>query len=233
MAKLDEINFTPKTYVAIVLDKSGSMASISKFAVDTYNEQIAAIRESSKDQEVSITLVEFDSKVDFKVVDQDISEVSEMKMEDYIPGTMTALNDAIGLTIARLKEKKDIDDENVSVLIVAITDGAENDSKEYSRAAIAGQIKELQDTDRWTFTYLGANVDVNQISKDYGLFLGNVSGYDTNAAGVLRATQASVSSTTSYMTARSRGVSSSKSFYSDTSDSSDELLKVDNNIKKA
>jgi hypothetical protein len=232
MAKLDDIKLKPKTYVAIVLDKSGSMKSISKFAVDTYNEQLAAIRETAQDQDVSITLVHFDSKVEFKVESKDISDVEDMKMEDYIPGTSTALNDAIGFTISKLQGYEDINDENVSVLVIAITDGYENASREYTKPAIAKQVEELQGTNRWTFTYLGANVDVGRVAKDYGLFLGNVQSYETSNAGVLRAKSVSTNSTTRYMSSRSRGISASTSFYSDDEDTtSSDKIKVENSTK--
>lgn len=214
MAKLDDLKLKPKTYVAIILDKSQSMGSIAKFAVDTYNEQLASIRETAEEQEVSISLIQFDSDVEFKAYNTILSETTNLEMKDYIPGTMTAMNDAIGLTIARLQKEEDINDKNVSVLIVVITDGMENASKEYTKPIIAKQIKELQETDRWTFTYLGANVDVNQIARDYNFDAGNVQSYAATGAGMAKGSLLNSVGTSRFMKSRLAGATRSASFYS-------------------
>lgn len=212
MPTLNEVKPKPKTRVALIVDKSGSMAHLSKFVVDTYNEQLAKLRENAEDQEITMTLVFFDSKVEVKCFNVPLSEVKDLAYEEYRTGTMTALNDAIGLTIDQFKGLEDFQDENVSHLCVVITDGYENDSKEYHQKTVANNIKMLQE-DGWTFTYLGANVDVKKVAQDYNLHQGNTMSYSADASGVKYSSRMTSKGIGSYLGARTRGVRSVSSFY--------------------
>ena len=68
---------------------------------------------------------------------------------------MTALNDAIGRTIANMKSR--LKKSKASVVVVVTTDGMENASQEYSRTQIRNLIKECEDTLGWRFIYLAAD----------------------------------------------------------------------------
>jgi uncharacterized protein YegL len=204
----------PKTYVAIVFDKSGSMASLQNEVVDGLNDEVKTIQESTKDQDVKLSLTFFSNKVsDSLYWNIDVNEFKNIKKEDYVPEGLTALYDAIGKTIKRLQKEKDIDDPNVSVLMLIVTDGMENNSKKFTSKQIFDIINELKSTDRWTFTYIGTG-DLQQISSNLGFDVGNMKSFSSSKDGYLQNKIETQSSYTSYFEDRSKGITGSRNFHS-------------------
>jgi hypothetical protein len=106
---------------------------------------------------MSVTL--FDTERDEMHVAKPMSEIPKLTEERYRQGGMgyTALNDAIGGTIAAI----DAGDyaKGCKVLVVVMTDGRENASKEWtSRAEIAKLVKRKEDAG-WKFVFFGANIE--------------------------------------------------------------------------
>ena len=89
---------------------------------------------------------------------------------------MTALLDAIGVGVKNLNEKisAKISSGEASAVVVIITDGEENSSKEFDGGKIKSMIEELQNTGRWTFTFIGANIDSISTARNYGININNV-----------------------------------------------------------
>jgi len=80
----------------------------------------------------------------------------------------------VGFTLLKMKnEIEDTDDTHY--LIIIISDGEENASKEYDYDRIGSLIRRLQDTKRWTFVYIGANQDLSKLSNKMKIPSGNVS----------------------------------------------------------
>lgn len=204
-----------KTYAAIVLDESGSMMGAYRETVNGFNEQVQAIKEGAQDVQTLVSLVKFGSTVKPVFINVPSDQVNELTQDDYRPGGMTALYDAVGYIIDKLSEQPDINDENVSVLISIITDGEENHSTEYTSAILSSKIKELQDTNRWTFTYMGSDVDLaEEVTQNLGLNRGNVTVFDaSNAQGYASAYTANTGSIGSYMSARMVGTTAVNNFY--------------------
>lgn len=73
---------------------------------------------------------------------------------------MTPLYDAIGFSVSKLKQEL-ASKTNYNVLVTILTDGAENNSKEYTRETIKKMSDELSE-DNWTFTYIGTDHDVEK-----------------------------------------------------------------------
>ena len=73
-------------------------------------------------------------------------------------------------------EAKTAKKKNQKTLITVMTDGQENDSKEYTREKIFNLIKEKEKAG-WTFAYLGANQDAWEVGQSIGLHKGNVMTY--------------------------------------------------------
>lgn len=82
---------------------------------------------------------------------------------------MTALMDAIGTTITKVEKYDGINEKNNKVLFVIITDGQENDSKEYTKDTIKRMISDKQEKDGWEFVFLGANIDAASEAKSIGV----------------------------------------------------------------
>jgi Mg-chelatase subunit ChlD len=154
------------TYYQLILDASGSMSNVRIETLNAVNRQIEAIRELSeknRDQEIRVSLMTFntDTKTVFKHLDP--RQVSLIAMRQYKTDGGTALLDALGMAIA---ETERIISENDDVVIVVLTDGEENASQYFSFKQIASRIRSLKKTERWTFSFLGADIDGWQIAKN-------------------------------------------------------------------
>jgi uncharacterized protein YegL len=203
-----------KTRIAILLDSSGSMASIQREAVDMFNEQVRAIRKGAAEVDTKVSLVTFASEANAPLFfNTDVSALKELDYNQYSPNGGTAMYDAIGATIDSLKALPEANEENTSFLMVIISDGQENASKKFRAHEIAERVKSLQDGKRWTFSYLGANQDLTVVSQQLGFHHGNMMSFNASSAGVNTASVANSGSTANYMSSRSLGVKGLTNFY--------------------
>ena len=158
---------TPITvYNVIILDKSGSMSSIARQAIDGVNETIGSIKsaqEKNPDQKHIVTLVAF-CGCEMKTIYDNVpvAEASPLTDKDYSPCCMTPLYDAVGSTITRVHALKGNDDNSLA-LVTVITDGYENASREFSLTALKSLIDSYKDQG-WQFTYIGADHEVEQVA---------------------------------------------------------------------
>lgn len=156
----------------MILDESGSMEAIYSAALSGANETIQAIRAAERehpDQDHLFTFVTFNTTGQWvKTVFDDvpIAEVRDLTKEDYRPDSCTPLYDAMGISIMALERKVK---EGEPVLVTVITDGFENASREYSRAAVKAMVDRLREKG-WTFIYIGANQDSVEVSRDLGIY---------------------------------------------------------------
>ncbi|MBQ0057858.1 MAG: VWA domain-containing protein [Bacteroidales bacterium] len=154
-----------KVFNLIILDESGSMSCIKSQALSGLNETLQTIRmaqEKYPDQQQIVSIVPFESGNIRLLRDKEpISEVKDLRPEEYNPGACTPLYDAIGFGIQSIRKHVTDDD---SVLVTIITDGLENSSCEYSGKAIAMIIDELKQKG-WMFTYIGANQDAVEVAR--------------------------------------------------------------------
>ena len=95
------------THVAILLDKSGSMAKTKEQAIVGFNEQIQQIKENAKDQDIRTYLITFNASVFEHVWGEPAEKLTEASAEDYIPSGGTAMRDAIGYTLQKLLDTTD------------------------------------------------------------------------------------------------------------------------------
>ena len=155
----------------MILDASGSMESIYNQALSGVNETIQTIRMGKKEHpefEQTLTLASFNSGKNYlnvKYSATPIDEVKEITREDYVANGCTALYDAMGEMISELKRKTTLEDR---VLVTVITDGYENSSIHWSGPQIKSLVEELRQTG-WTFTYMGANQDVEAVAGSMGI----------------------------------------------------------------
>jgi len=175
-----------KAFIAFVLDESGSMNTGREATITGMNEQIQQIRETFKDSqdvEPIVTFVKFNGNVNPLYVNKTLAELKDFGPNDYSPNGMTAMYDGVGYVLNALENADGINDEDTSVLVVVISDGVENSSVEHNAQTIADRVKAFNDTKRWTFTYLGSNVDLTQVRAQTGFVAGNSISYDSSSAG--------------------------------------------------
>ena len=174
---------TMTVYNVIILDKSGSMSSIARQAVDGVNETIGSIRsaqEKNPDQKHIVTLVAFCGCETKTIYDNvPVSEVKTLTDKDYRPCCMTPLYDAVGTTISRVHALKSQDSESLA-LVTIITDGYENASHEFTLASIRALIESYKEQG-WQFTYIGADHDVASVA--FSLSIQHHLTFDKSAAG--------------------------------------------------
>lgn len=165
----------------IILDESGSMCSIYKQALDGVNETLNTIRQSQAEDDTQrhfVSLVAFDSShLRFIYNGTPAEKTRDITTEQYRPGECTPLYDAMGVSIGDLRTR--VADEDI-VMVTVITDGEENSSQEYSASTVKALVDELR-LKGWTFTYLGANQDVEAVAND--LNIDNYMAFDASAEG--------------------------------------------------
>lgn len=170
------------TDITVVVDRSGSMASVRSESENSFNKFLDDQRKLT--DECRITLVKFDNEYEMVYQAIPIQEAPRFTME---PRGWTALYDAVGKSIvstgsrlASMKEK----DRPGKVLFVIITDGEENASKEYTGPQVKKMIQHQEDTYSWHFTYLGAGIDdVQKVAADLGLKAGKFAKAARGASG--------------------------------------------------
>lgn len=160
-----------KIYNLIILDASGSMVSIYQQALTGVNETISTIRMAQKEHEELdqyLTLASFSAGENFlnRIYSTlPIAECHNITRADYPLLGCTALYDAMGTLISELQQKVTHKDR---VLVTIITDGYENASHSWSGAQIKSLVEELRKMG-WTFTYIGANQDVEKVAASMGV----------------------------------------------------------------
>lgn len=146
--------------IIVVLDESGSMESIGKQMRDALNSLIRE-QQQIKDRPCNFTLVKFNQSVNRVICNKDLQEVSLLTEGSYRPEGTTALYDAIGDTIEWFRYERD-------VLMVVITDGAENASTRYRKNKVMDMLKEKEKFCNWSYVYLGCDLQTAAQGDDIG-----------------------------------------------------------------
>jgi hypothetical protein len=139
------------SHIVLVLDSSGSMASIKNDIVGSVNEFIKGQQYAEVKEIPIFTLVKFSDTVQ-TVVEKPLNQIRPITDKDYTPTGSTALYDAIGMTMEKLKDKK-------RVIMVIVTDGQENASRKFNRKQIFDMINEYKTKAEWAFIYLSSDID--------------------------------------------------------------------------
>ena len=170
METKNESTAKTRVYNIIILDKSGSMNSIRKEAIDGCNETIGSIRAAQKrhhdTQEHYISLAAFcECGIDMIYDKTPIDEAETLTWEKYSPCCMTPLFDAIGNTVKRMETYTKSIEEFVetSVLVTIITDGYENASKEWNSLEVKKLIEACKEQG-WMFSFIGASEDIVNVA---------------------------------------------------------------------
>lgn len=118
--------------------------------------------------ECTLTLVEFDDKID-TVYRGDLKNFNGYQIR---PRGSTALMDAIGRSINTtgdfLRDMLETERPEI-VLLVIITDGGENASREFSRTKIKEMIEHQEKKYSWVVTFIGSGLDVARQALNIGI----------------------------------------------------------------
>ena len=197
-------------HICFVLDESGSMYNSVDDVIGGFQKLIDE-QKGEKNGDCIISLYRFSDTVKKDYIGKPVDEVSKLI---YSPGGCTAMNDGVGTAIDEIG--KWLSDMNESErpsknMIVIMTDGQENASKEYNFDTVKAKIKHQEEKYSWTFVYMGTNLqdlkDANRLGikmrsvSDSRNIVANYSHIDTYAKALRSSTNAaSVAAADAFLT---------------------------------
>jgi hypothetical protein len=136
--------------------------------------------------DATLTMMLFDDQ--FMMVHEGLplAEVPPLNATTFVPRGGTALNDAIGRTINEAEArigKMDEADRPGKVLVMILTDGMENQSKEFDKGRIQKIIKD-HEAKGWEFMYLKAGPDAFDEASAIGIGARNYANVSASAKGM-------------------------------------------------
>lgn len=205
-----------KVRIGFAIDRSGSMEPLRNEVVTGFNEQVDTILKNAT-EDTKVSLVTFATTVKTHFINEPVDKLEKLTTDSYVPSGWTALNDGVASLIDSMEADGGNDPDTVFLLTI-ISDGAENSSKEFAgpkgRNALALKIKKLQETGRWTFTYLGANQDMSQVSRELNIPTNNTQAFAATIGGVRGASVANKTGTEYYLNSIKKNKSCVSDFYS-------------------
>jgi hypothetical protein len=168
------------THILAILDRSGSMSQVVNDAIGGYNTFIGE-QKKLKDK-ATLSGMLFDDKFeplnDGKVLN--IKDVPELTTATFVPRGSTALFDAIGKTVNSYKS--DATNKADKVLVIIITDGLNNASREYSQRDISDLIT-AQKKNNWQFLFLCSTENAITVGQSLGVSRGNTFQFQNTSLG--------------------------------------------------
>lgn len=143
------------THVMMIIDASGSMNPLASDVRGSFNGYLDGL---ATDQPIRVSASLFNAMIKSHATAEHPAVVQRLDVLNYSPNGVTALLDAVGLTVTRFRDAVRLGPED-KVLVVIHTDGLENASKEYTWQQVNDLIRELTATKRWEFIYVGAGPD--------------------------------------------------------------------------
>lgn len=167
--------------ITLVLDRSGSMGNCRDATIEGVNTFLREQKEAPGD--ATFTLVQFDDHYEVVYDAMPLSDVPFLTHETFVPRGSTALLDAMGRTVNNIKSRIELLDEvdrPDKMILVVVTDGGENASKDFTREAVFETVNALKSNDGWDIIYLGANQDAIKVAAGMGISRGSSATYTTD-----------------------------------------------------
>lgn len=180
------------THIIALLDKSGSMQPVQADTIGGFN---TFLEEQKKvPGEATLTLAQFSDKYELTYSDVPLAHVAPLTKDTYVPGGWTALNDSLAQLITDVGAKlaaKPEEERPSKVVVLIMTDGQENKSKEFVGAhglkKVGEMVKHQQEKYSWMFSFLGANLDAFSVSAGLGIAKEYAINYTGNSVGTSNA----------------------------------------------
>lgn len=172
-----------KTEVAVIIDKSGSMVTKAADVIGGFNQYLQDLKKGDQAESMTMSVTLFDTTVKKLYRSTSLKDIQKLSNNTYKPGGNTSLLDAIGQTLSDLGTAA----EDSRVLVVIMTDGQENSSREYQRDTVKQMIKEREAKGNWTFVFMGADIDAFGEAAGIGIAAANtLSHQGTNYRGAMK-----------------------------------------------
>lgn len=176
------------THIVALLDRSGSMLRVQNDTIGGFN---TFVNEQKKvPGEATLTLVQFSDSCETTFADIPLAHVAPLTVDTYKPSGWTALNDALGKTINDVGHKlaaKPEAERPSKVIVLIMTDGEENKSKEYVGTAgltkLSSMVGHQKEQYAWEFVFIGANINAFTAANTYGIDRGHAINYSQQGYG--------------------------------------------------
>lgn len=178
--------------IICIVDRSGSMMSIRDDAIGGFNSMLE--EQKAVPGEASVTLVLFDHEILTPIDRMSIKDVPPLTQDTFVPRGSTALLDAIGVTLNKARQFQPKGPDHKWIVVI-ITDGQENSSREWNRENVKKLTDELTDKG-WEFVYVAANQDAFAVGAAMGVANSNTMNFTADSIGT-RSAYASTSETLS------------------------------------
>jgi len=157
------------TELVFILDRSGSMSGLEQDTIGGYNSLLE--KQKNEPGEATITTVLFDDHYELLHDRINLKGIKPITGSEYFVRGTTALLDAIGRTIDKIKNAQNntaAEERAENVMFVITTDGMENASREYRFDKIKSMIEERKKCG-WQFLFIGANIDAIETAGKFGI----------------------------------------------------------------
>lgn len=198
---MDQPHTDPTVHLYLLLDRSGSMEAIRDDVIGGFNSYLRD--QQSLGERALMTLVQFDS-VDPQEVVADacpLAEITPLDHGRFVPRGSTPLLDATGALLdrarARARARAEAHQPSEDIVVVTITDGHENHSRQWSRAALVAQVQALE-LAGWEFLFLSAGLDAYADAAGMGYDRARVARWEATPDGADVAFSALSRATTSH-----------------------------------
>lgn len=170
---------TDRIDILVILDRSGSMEK-------RRTDHEGGLRSFVADQkalagDVRFTFVQFDTTNPCEIV-YDRTPIDQVGEITLVPRGGTPLLDALGKALAHMEQSQARLSSDQTIVMV-ITDGEENSSREWTTDTIKARITSLE-ARGWQFLYLGANVDAFTQAATVGIHLAQAAQYQATPQSV-------------------------------------------------
>lgn len=189
------------TELAFIIDRSGSMSGLEDDTIGGYNSMLK--EQQAVEGEAVVTTVLFDDEYELLHDRANIQSIAPLTQEDYTVGGKTALLDAIGMTIHKIRKAQRATQEEFraeKVLFIIITDGHENASRHYTADMIRERIEHQRQKYGWEFIFFGANMDAIAEAGKIGIDADRALNYQADAFGTQSAYTAMSALSTAFRT---------------------------------
>jgi hypothetical protein len=198
------------THISVILDRTGSMEIIRDDTIGGFNAFLNV--QKAEPGLATLTLVQFDSQDPYEIIYQfkPLTEVPNLTHETFIPRATTPLLDAIGRGINDLeKNLADLveNERPARVIMVLVTDGQENASREFRKDQIEKMIKDKQEKSAWQFVFLSADLDAIGDAVESGVRAASALAYDKDKRGTGAAWESLSRSVSGYRSGHKEDVS--------------------------
>jgi len=183
----------PTIHIVNILDASDSMSG-TKFnnALSGINSEFSEMKQDTQVTYLG-TLITFSysSDIEIDLFKRNVNEIIPIKSRTR---GMTALYDAIGVTLSKVKEAQGKDEK---VLVNIFTDGQENDSRKWTAKTTQKLIKECEALG-FTITFVGTSGDVAKMKVALSIDDSNTLVHNNTGAGVAESFRTRSAATKAY-----------------------------------